>query len=436
MTDDPTPTESDRPPEVTTHRGAAGQPPRDAGRACDATSSDRRPRRVAARSRPTGRRLLVVAVVAVVVLAGGVGVVDAVTASDSTTVPSAGEAWGGAPTDPMLRGPGDGTVLQVSEFVLRASLLGDAVLRAGFFEVVATGNATVDTRSGVTDAGGTFDVNLTDTDGEFSIRGRVVGTVDASRALLSFERYLTDEGLSATPPAAAGLDATGSADRDTASRGPVAAAGFGGSVDTVTRGDQTALPLQLNPWRRLGLSFLDVYWILATLLLGLVLVGLFPRVSRQVAAVGVNEPLRTGGAGLVVVLLAPLLLLLFGLSLFGIPVAIAGTGVYLVLGWVGAVYGRFTVGMWLLGVIPRLLAYVDAGGDVEFWPAENRWAGLLVGSLLVGLLALLPTVGPVLDGLVLLLGLGAVTRLAYGWYRRTERGGRPVSDRVPGAENP
>jgi hypothetical protein len=367
----------------------------------------------------------------VVVLAGGVGVVDAVTTTEPTTALSAGEAWDDDPTDPALRNPGGGAVMQVSEFVLRASLLGDAVLRAGFFEVVATGNATVDTRSGVTDAGGTFDVNLTDTDGELSLRGRVVGTVDASRALLSFERYLTDEGLSETPPATAGLDATGSTGRDSASLGPVAAAGVGGSVDTVPRADLPALPLQLTPWRQLGLSFLDVYWILATLLLGLVLVGIFPRFSRQVAAVGVREPLRTGGAGLVVVLLTPLVLLLFGLSLFGIPVALAGTGVYLVLGWVGAVYGRFTVGTWLLAAIPRLLTYAD----VDVQPVENRWAALLVGSLLVGVLALLPAVGPVFDALVLLLGLGALTRLVYGWYRRTERGGRPVSDRVPGAED-
>lgn len=431
MTDDPLSTEPDRPPGMTTRRGATGRPPHEGGKGCDYRSSSRSRRRAGPGRRPTGRRLLVVALVAVVVLAGGVGVVDAVTTTEPTTALSAGEAWDDDPTDPALRNPGGGAVMQVSEFVLRASLLGDAVLRAGFFEVVATGNATVDTRSGVTDAGGTFDVNLTDTDGELSLRGRVVGTVDASRALLSFERYLTDEGLSETPPATAGLDATGSTGRDSASLGPVAAAGVGGSVDTVPRADLPALPLQLTPWRQLGLSFLDVYWILATLLLGLVLVGIFPRFSRQVAAVGVREPLRTGGAGLVVVLLTPLVLLLFGLSLFGIPVALAGTGVYLVLGWVGAVYGRFTVGTWLLAAIPRLLTYAD----VDVQPVENRWAALLVGSLLVGVLALLPAVGPVFDALVLLLGLGALTRLVYGWYRRTERGGRPVSDRVPGAKD-
>lgn len=53
---------------------------------------------------------------------------------------------------------------------------------------------------------------------------------------------------------------------------------------------------------------------------------------------------------------------------------------------------------------------------------ENRWLCLLVGALEVGLLVLIPLVGRVVDGLVLLLGLGAITRLAYRTYRRTERG--------------
>jgi hypothetical protein len=166
---------------------------------------------------------------------------------------------------------------------------------------------------------------------------------------------------------------------------------------------------------------MDLYWSLATLLLGLVLVGVLPRFSRRVADVGASDPLRSGGAGLVVVLLVPLALLVLGLSLFGIPVALAGIAVYLVLGWVGAVYGRFTVGMWVLAAIPQALAYID----VDVRRVENRWAGLLVGTFLVGFAVLIPIVGTFVDGLVVLLGLGAVTRIAYSSYRRTERDATP-----------
>ncbi|MFC6976679.1 hypothetical protein ACFQL1_21435 [Halomicroarcula sp. GCM10025709] len=146
------------------------------------------------------------------------------------------------------------------------------------------------------------------------------------------------------------------------------------------------------------------------------------------ADLSVGDPVRTGGAGLAVVLVVPIVLLLLGLSLFGIPLALAGTAVYLVLWWIGAVYGRFAAGLWLLGVGARLLAALD----IEVRRVENRWAGLLVGTVAVGLLAVLPILGQIVEAVVLLLGLGGLSRLAYGSYQRTEREGT-LEAQGPGA---
>jgi len=65
------------------------------------------------------------------------------------------------------------------------------------------------------------------------------------------------------------------------------------------------------------------------------------------------------------------------------------------------VYGRLALGNWLL-------AFADV---------ENRWAGLLVGFLVLFVLGFVPLVGGVADVLVLLLGLGALALVAYRAYR-------------------
>lgn len=333
----------------------------------------------------------------------------------------------------------DAAQLTDTEIDLQASLTGDLVVVAGWFELTARVNGTYNTSAQATDLGGTVDIGLADEVGEFAFRGQVVGTVDASRILFTVEGNATglSEGLaSMDPPSASaatggelfasGFDLPGPPVALAVSN-PLQARDAGGlATHPTSQAPIPDTPLQTSLWRQLGISFLDLYWQLATLVLGLVLVGVLPRFSHRVADLASRDPLRTGGVGLAVVLIVPVALLVLGLSLFGIPLALAGAAVYLVLWWIGTVYGRLTVGQWLLGAIPRALAAVG----VDARRIENRWAGLLVGVFVVGLLVLIPTVGPVIEALVLLLGLGGVSRVAYRRYRRTERAERAAGGSV------
>ena len=337
----------------------------------------------------------------------------------------------------------------VTEAALEASVTGDFVVVAGWFELTGVAEGSLDTRAQETNLGWTFDVDPAETFGEFNFSGEVVGSVNASRVLLTVEgngsRLASSFGGGESGTTSAVVSTTGGAaggDRSIDLTGtPAALSPDLGSPDNIERApvvgpfERTAhdsapsvLPttLQLSPLRSLGISFYDIYWQLATLVLGLVVVGILPNFSRRVATLGAGDPLRTGGAGLAVVLVVPVALLILGLSLFGIPLAIAGTAVYLVLWWIGAVYGRFTVGLWLLGAVPRGLSAVDI--DIDIARIENRWAGLLVGTFVVGVLVLLPVVGPIIEFLVVLLGLGGGSRLAYRSYQRTERVERAHSD--------
>lgn len=144
-----------------------------------------------------------------------------------------------------------------------------------------------------------------------------------------------------------------------------------------------------------------VYGFLANLLLGAILLVLFPRTSDEVALSVAEEPVRTGLIGLAALIVIPVLLVVLVITIIGIPIALIGALLFALLLWVGLVYGRFAIGMILVA-----LADVD-----------SRFAGLLVGLIVLGVVSLIPWVGGLVDFLVLLLGLGALASVVYAGYR-------------------
>jgi len=146
-----------------------------------------------------------------------------------------------------------------------------------------------------------------------------------------------------------------------------------------------------------------VYGFLVNLALGAVLLLVFPRFSARVGDRVGDDPLRTGGVGLLTLIVVPFVLLLVAITIIGIPLALVGGVLFGLLLWVALVYGRFAVGGWLLAL-----------ADIE-----NRWGALLVGLIVLGLAGRIPWIGGVIDFVVLLLGLGAVAALLFTDYRNT-----------------
>lgn len=68
-------------------------------------------------------------------------------------------------------------------------------------------------------------------------------------------------------------------------------------------------------------------------------------------------------------------------------------------------HGRFAVGTWLLSLAD----------------AENRWAALIVGLFVVLLVDLIPFLGGLVELIVLLLGLGALSLALYNRYGSRNR---------------
>lgn len=380
---------------------------------------------------PPSRRLLVAALVALVALGAVPGTVAAETTVRPTVVVGPGEtvsedltAAGGTV---LVRGTVDGDLTALAADVLvTGEVTGDVTAVGGRVEITGRVGGDVRAFGGATIVSGDLERDLDTIGGLLAVEGRVGGAVDAIGVLVTVEQGGTVEGRLETSAVSTTVNGSvlgggGAAVNQTQSLDADAAAPL---AETPPRRASlppaaavAAGPMQLRPRNPFRLSVLDSYGFLVNLLLGVVLVALLPRFSSRVASLVARAPLRAGAFGLATSLLAPLVLLLFGLSLFGIPLAIAGAALLVVLWWVGAVYGRFAVGMWLLAAVPRALSALD--GDWE--PAENRWAGLLVGVFGVALLARIPYLGPVVDAVVALLGVGALVQLTTRAYRRSER---------------
>lgn len=162
-----------------------------------------------------------------------------------------------------------------------------------------------------------------------------------------------------------------------------------------------------------------VYGFVANLVLGAVLLLLFPGFSRRVADRVASAPARSGALGFVGLIGVPIALVMIALTIIGIPLAILGIFVYLFALWVGLVYGEYAVGHWLLG---------RSSEDV------NRWYALIIGLALFAVLGVVPFLGGLLTFFALIVGLGALGSALRGAYRG-RRGGEPSpTDATTGSE--
>lgn len=150
-----------------------------------------------------------------------------------------------------------------------------------------------------------------------------------------------------------------------------------------------------------------VYGLFANLLLGAVLLAVFPAFSSTVALRVEDRPVNTGGVGLLALLATPLALVLFAVTIIGIPLALLGAILYGLAIWVGIVYGEYAVGAWVLG---------RAGRD-------NRWLALVAGLVGFAILGAVPILGGFLEFGALLLGLGALALGLRESYRARRRAG-------------
>lgn len=184
-----------------------------------------------------------------------------------------------------------------------------------------------------------------------------------------------------------------------------------GNLDAVggeiTR-DRTIGAVTLTDIRPIAPWLFAFYAFIANLLLGAALLAFFPRFSLGVGDQVLSEPIKTGVIGFGIVIAIPFVVVALVLSIIGIPLALVGLLLFVVVAWIGLVYGRFALGMWVVKLLGR-----NQTGRVE-----PKWIALVLGLLIGGILAAIPYIGGVVNFLLFILGLGAI---AIGLNRRRTR---------------
>jgi len=152
-----------------------------------------------------------------------------------------------------------------------------------------------------------------------------------------------------------------------------------------------------------------VYLLVAELFAGGLLLAAFPEFSRDAVETTLEQPQRLAAAGIVCALAVPIAVALLAITIVGLPLALATLALFVLLLWVGSLYGRYLVGATVLTGVAR--ARDRSGKEV------NPYLGLLVGLVLVALLAAIPLLGGLVRAIVSLFGLGAVALGLYLAYR-------------------
>lgn len=135
---------------------------------------------------------------------------------------------------------------------------------------------------------------------------------------------------------------------------------------------------------------------------GLVLYLLWPRRMTESAQLIVDEPWKTGGIGLLVILVGPWAIILALISVFGVPTALMAMGLYGFTFYLAKIFVAFFIGK----------AVVDS------WQyGANPLLHLLVGLLLIALMTAIPIFNIFVIIVYLIFGFGAMAMAIYSSVR-------------------
>ncbi|NEU55393.1 polymer-forming cytoskeletal protein [Halorussus sp. MSC15.2] len=284
--------------------------------------------------------------------------------------------------------------------VVRGTVNGDLSAMGGNVNVEGRVNGDLQAASGNVRINGTVtgDVSAAGGNVVLSESGRVGGQLDAGAGSVVLDGEVGGDAqigadtITLGPTAVIGGDLTYDGNLDRADGARVA-----GEIRQDSSPDAAVGPAGLVVPKWLA----GVYGFLANLVLGAILLLAFPRFSNGTAERAADNPLRSGGIGLLSFVGIPVLFVLLLISLVGIPLGLLVVLLYPLVLWVGYVYGAFSLGAWGLGLADT----------------DSRWLALAAGLLAVSVVGFVPILGGIVQFLVLLVGVGAFALGAWRGYR-------------------
>jgi len=147
----------------------------------------------------------------------------------------------------------------------------------------------------------------------------------------------------------------------------------------------------------------SLFWIISTI--ALIIVGLlvnyfFPKQTEEIVSTIAGSIWKSLGIGLIFLIVAPLCIIISLLTAIGIPAGIILAFLYIIMIYISRVY----VGLW----IGRMLF----GNFKESFTTFFLWP-FVTGTIIIGILFLIPVIGWLLRFFLLLIGLGAMWQVLW-----------------------
>jgi cytoskeletal protein CcmA (bactofilin family) len=165
-------------------------------------------------------------------------------------------------------------------------------------------------------------------------------------------------------------------------------------------------------------DFGSLVWLLGSAILGGLAIVMAPRASARAVELGRQQPLPAFGVGLLTLFAVPVAAVLIGVTLVGIPLALAVAVVY----WLAILLAWPAVGL----VVGTELARRARPGQTL--PVLGA---LVVGLIVLHLLTHLPIVGGLVSFVGIAFGLGLIVQSYRGWRRPSEPGRAAAPVAVP-----
>ncbi len=236
--------------------------------------------------------------------------------------------------------------------------------------------------------------------GELELRGIVEGVVEAAAggAVISgevqgpVELWLDRQGTVTILDTAV----LGSTFRYRAAR--VAKVAAGATLAQVP--EQLQLPMYHSPRTQVGWWLGELAWFFGLAVLAMVLIYLLPRKVQEVAEEALAKPWPSLGWGAAWLVLAPIGVIVLGITIIGLPLALVLTALYIIGLFVAQVAVGAAVG-WYVRSLPTFQA-------IQSW---KLFPVVLMGLLLYRLVTAVPYIGSLVALVALLWGWGALLRV-------------------------
>ncbi|MFA6091291.1 MAG: hypothetical protein WC774_05980 [Candidatus Gracilibacteria bacterium] len=147
-----------------------------------------------------------------------------------------------------------------------------------------------------------------------------------------------------------------------------------------------------------------VFSMVSALIIGLLFIKFFPGILEKSSSTIDRKPWHAFGFGLLSLIVTPILAIILFVTLFGFPI-----GIFLIFIYIVELYAAtYIVSYW----IGRLILTKTS-------KKTNPYLYFLIGTIVYFLIISIPGISGLIRFLTVLIGLGTIVLMKYGWYQKT-----------------